>query len=48
MMPEQVQYYFQLSQNQIAQASTTGAPATTPQNLGTLIATTQAQQVSQG
>ncbi|XP_033644934.1 nuclear transcription factor Y subunit gamma-like [Asterias rubens] len=44
MMPEQVQYYFQLSQNQIAQASTTGAPATTPQNLGTLIATTQAQQ----
>ncbi len=44
MMPEQVQYYFQLSQNQIAQATTTGAPTATPQNLGTLIATTQAQQ----
>ncbi|XP_038057700.1 nuclear transcription factor Y subunit gamma-like isoform X2 [Patiria miniata] len=49
MMPEQVQYYFQLAQNQSTPTSTAGVTASAatviPQNLGTLIATTQPQQL---
>ncbi|XP_022088176.1 nuclear transcription factor Y subunit gamma-like isoform X2 [Acanthaster planci] len=49
MMPEQVQYYFQLAQSQSTPTSTatvTPSPAAViPQNLGTLIATTQPQQL---